>query len=143
MTRTNWLVAPMVMLAVALVAPLAAAQQIKRETAHAIPSVEGVDLYNAYCAVCHGKDGKGGGPAAVALKTPMPDLTLMAKKNAGKYSAPDVEAAILGKGKMTPAHGSPDMPIWGPVFRSLTTDEAARSLRVSNLVKYIESMQVK
>lgn len=143
MTRTKWLVVPMVMLAAALVAPRAGAQQIKRETAHAIPSVEGVDLYNAYCAVCHGKDGKGGGPAAVALKTPMPDLTTMAKRNGGKYSAPDVEAAILGKGKMTPAHGSPDMPIWGPVFRSLTADESARTLRVSNLVKYIESMQAK
>jgi mono/diheme cytochrome c family protein len=143
MTRTKWLVATTLMLAVALVAPQVAAQQIRRETAHAIPSVEGVDLYNAYCAVCHGKDGKGNGPAAVALKTPMPDLTTMAKRNAGKYSAADVEAAILGKGKMTPAHGSPDMPIWGPVFRSLTPDEAARTLRVTNLVKYIETMQAK
>jgi len=34
-----------------------------------IRSVEGVDLYRAYCASCHGKDGKGHGPVAPALKS--------------------------------------------------------------------------
>jgi mono/diheme cytochrome c family protein len=116
--------------------------QVKREPARVIGSVEGVDLYDAYCAVCHGKDGKGGGPAVPALKIPVPDLTTIAKRH-GKFSLTDTEEAITGRGKMTPAHGSPDMPIWGPIFRALTPDEAGRTLRVTNLLKYVESIQVK
>jgi hypothetical protein len=37
------------------------------------------EMYTAYCAVCHGIDGKGRGPAADALKVPPPDLTMLAK----------------------------------------------------------------
>ncbi|MBZ5572099.1 MAG: cytochrome c [Acidobacteriia bacterium] len=44
----------------------------------------GQQMYSAYCAVCHGNDGKGGGPAAEALKVPPPDLTVLARKNGGK-----------------------------------------------------------
>jgi hypothetical protein len=93
--------------------------------------------------VCHGKDGKGHGPAAAALKAPLSDLTTLAVRNQGRFSAKDVEDTILGRGKMTPAHGSEEMPIWGPVFRSMSAGEAGRDLRVTNLVKYLESMQKK
>ncbi len=40
-----------------------------------IESMYGPDLYRLYCATCHGRDGKGNGPAAAALKVPPPDLT--------------------------------------------------------------------
>src|SRR5713101_3052138 len=50
----------------------------------------------AYCAVCHGTDGKGGGPAATALKVPPTDLTLLSKNNGGKYPALKVTGAIHG-----------------------------------------------
>ena len=129
---------------VALALPvLAGAQTVKREPAKPIGSVEGVDLYMAYCAVCHGKDAKGKGPAAVALKAPMPDLTQYAKAHGGKFSAADMEAVVLGKGTMTPAHGDADMPIWGPIFKSMSPDAAMATLRVNNLIKYLESIQAK
>ena len=31
--------------------------------------ISGKDLYNNYCAVCHGNDGSGNGPLADELKT--------------------------------------------------------------------------
>ncbi len=45
----------------------------------------GEEMYMNYCAACHGKDGKGGGPAADALKVPPKNLTTLAYRNAGKY----------------------------------------------------------
>jgi hypothetical protein len=42
-----------------------------------------------------------------------------------------------------PSHGSKDMPVWGPVFRSFQGDANIAELRVSNLVTYIESIQTK
>jgi hypothetical protein len=41
----------------------------------------------------------------------------------------------------TPAHGTPEMPIWGRVFAPLPVDQPVASMRVRNLVQYIESIQ--
>jgi len=107
------------------------------------PSNSGKEMYNSYCAVCHGKDGKGGGPAATAMKVPPTDLTVLAKNNGGKYPAAHVAAVIKGQA-MTPSHGSQDMPIWGPLFSSISQGhEATVQQRVTNLVSYIEGLQAK
>ena len=57
------------------VAAQAPPPQIKTAQAKAFVGIEGKDSFMAYCAVCHGADGRGNGPAAPALKTPVPDLT--------------------------------------------------------------------
>lgn len=142
MARLRFATLLVVGLALVVVVPLAAgAQEIRREPARAIQSVEGADLFNAYCAVCHGKDAKGRGPAAAALKVPPSDLTMIAKRNGGKFSANSVQNAIMGSDKMA-SHGNDEMPVWGPVFKALS-DDAGRTLRVANLTNYIESMQAK
>ena len=92
--------------------------------------------------MCHGKEAKGNGPAAPAMKVPVPDLTTIAKRNNGKFIATNVEPIIRGTGKTpTPAHGVEDMPIWGEVFRN--EDKTRTMLRIGNLIKYLESIQVK
>jgi mono/diheme cytochrome c family protein len=116
---------------------------IKRATAQPISSVQGKDSFDAYCAVCHGKTGKGDGPAAPAMKTPVADLTAIAKKSGGKFNAVAVKEMIKGADREMPSHGSKDMPIWGPVFRSFQGDTNIAELRVNNLVSYIETIQAK
>lgn len=113
---------------------------VKQGTAPRIQSVEGVDTFKAYCGVCHGAQAKGDGPAASALKKVPADLTTIAKRNGGTFSASNVEEVIMGTNVMA-SHGSRDMPIWGPVFQALATDTSFMKLRVSNLVDYLKSIQ--
>lgn len=116
---------------------------VKTATAQPNASVEGRDNFLEYCAVCHGLFAKGDGPAAPAMKAKVPDLTILAEKSGGKLNKLAMQDTILGTKKQTPAHGSTDMPIWGPVFRSMNADPNIAKLRVQNLVDYIESIQVK
>lgn len=107
------------------------------------PSNSGTEMFHSYCGVCHGTEGKGNGPAASAMKTPPTDLTLLAQKNGGKYPSSHVAAVIRGQA-MTPSHGSQDMPVWGPLFSSISQGhEAQVQQRISNLVAYIETLQAK
>ena len=102
----------------------------------------GKQMYKDYCAVCHGVDGKGGGPAADALKTAPPDLTTMAKRYGEKTVALKVEAA-LEFGAQNRAHGTSEMPVWGPLFSAADKNQQARAMRISNLAKYVETLQQK
>ncbi len=141
-----------VVVAFAMLLALAVAQQpapaqsgttVKHVPITNTPSNSGKDMYQSYCAVCHGKDGKGAGPAASALKTPPTDLTALAQKNGGKYPASHVASVIRGQAA-TPSHGSQDMPIWGPLFSSISQGhEAQVQQRITNLVSYIEGIQAK
>jgi mono/diheme cytochrome c family protein len=105
-----------------------------------IRSLDGADLYRAYCASCHGKNGKGDGPVAPALKATMPDLTVIAKNNGGNFPAARVRRIIIGEG-MIASHGSREMPVWGPIFHQVEEDVDRGPVRLENLVKYLESLQ--
>jgi mono/diheme cytochrome c family protein len=110
-----------------------------------IESLFGRDLYASYCAGCHGRDGKGDGPVARALNTPPTDLTTIARRNGGQFRASIVAATLNGTRPIEPssAHGSSEMPIWGSIFRQLDAKETVANTRVDNLVKYVESIQVR
>jgi mono/diheme cytochrome c family protein len=124
-------------------APAQTAPTVKHVPITNTPSNSGKEMFNSYCAVCHGKDGKGDGPAASALKTPPIDLTALAQKNGGKYPAAHVAAVIKGQAT-TPSHGSQDMPVWGPLFSSISQGhEGQVQQRITNLVTYIDSLQAK
>jgi len=118
-------------------------KEIKHVPIKPISATSGPETYKEYCAVCHGMDGKGRGPAAEALKVPPPDLTTLAKMNGGKYPFDHVTSAIHGDLRLQ-AHGSKEMPVWGVPFWQLSQGHSSEvQLRITNLSKYIESLQVK
>ena len=128
-----------------LVGSPAAAQekQVKKEPIQQTNAASGAVMFKTYCSACHGKDAKGDGPAAADLKVAPPDLTILAKNNAGKFPE-DLVVSTLRYGAKAPAHGTAEMPTWGPLFRALKQgDESMVNLRFSNLTSYIKSLQVK
>ena len=116
---------------------------MKKTAAPQTSPASGQEMFVNYCAACHGKDAKGNGPAAASLKGTPADLTTLARRNQGKFPSSHVYQVLKG-GAAASVHGSQEMPVWGPVFRSLEKgDEAMVQMRISNLTKYIESLQVK
>ena len=108
-----------------------------------IPSLAGGDLFRFYCASCHGRDGKGDGPVASALTRRPPDLTTMARRNGGRFPTSRVEGFVAGDREPTIAHGSADMPVWGPIFQALDSHDRMNRIRIENVVAFIESIQTK
>jgi mono/diheme cytochrome c family protein len=106
-------------------------------------ATSGKQMYVNYCAPCHGVDGRGNGPVAAALKTPPTDLTVLSKNNHGKF--PDTHiVSVLQNGSNIPSHGTADMPVWGPILAKMNqTNPQDRLLRVSNLSRYLETLQAK
>jgi len=100
----------------------------------------GKQTYLHYCASCHGVDARGNGPAADILKTPPADLTTLAKRHDGKFPYEYV-SDVLRFGTRFTAHGSSDMPVWGPVFGSL--DDQNLRKRIKELSDYLASLQQK
>ena len=116
---------------------------IKHGTIQNTSAASGKEMYTSYCAVCHGADGKGAGPAASALKIAPADLTKLSANNGGKYPALKVASSIRGESPL-PAHGTREMPMWGQLFWSVSGGhEAEVQQRVTNLTKYVESLQAK
>lgn len=147
MKKVIWMFAALIVFACTVAAqdqtPAQTTKTIQHATIKATSPASGEEMYKTYCAVCHGTDGKGGGPAASALKVPPTDLTLLSKNSGGKYPALKVTSAIRGEGDV-PAHGTKDMPVWGSLFWTMSHGhEGEVQQRVANLTKYIESLQAK
>jgi mono/diheme cytochrome c family protein len=107
-----------------------------------IPSMYGQDLFTFYCASCHGRDGQGRGPVAPALNVSPPDLTTLAVRHRGTFPKDFVESFVTGnRVPVVPAHGSKEMPVWGPIFMALDPNPTADRVRIENIVGFIESIQ--
>jgi hypothetical protein len=104
------------------------------------PPMSGADIFKWYCAARHGKNAKGDGPAASELKIPPPDLTTLAKRNKGKFPA-DYVTRVLTNGPK-PAHGTAEMPVWGPLFSELNA-RGRVTVEIERVVHYLESLQEK
>jgi mono/diheme cytochrome c family protein len=108
-----------------------------------VSATNGKQMYSSYCAPCHGTDGRGNGPVAGSLKSQPTDLTALAKMHNGKY--PDTHVvAVLQFGSTTPAHGTAEMPVWGPLLGKISNVQSQeRQLRITNLSRYLETIQAK
>ena len=106
-------------------------------------NLSGVETFREYCSVCHGTDAQGNGPSAAALKVAPPDLTRLSARNGGNYPT-DRITRVIGGDVDIDAHGSRTMPMWGSVFRSMSgTTPMLDSIRIKNLVDYIQTIQAK
>jgi len=116
---------------------------IKRVPVRYTSPASAQEMYVNYCAACHGQEGRGDGPARPALKAVPTDLTTLARQNGGRYPAAHVYAVLAGKAEPA-AHGSKEMPVWGPIFWQLGQGHPAEAQqRAANLTKYIEDLQAR
>jgi len=105
--------------------------------------VDGTEIFYSHCAACHGSNGRGHGPAAAALKHEVPDLTLISWKNGGVFPRSRVKAIIAGDEQSPSAHGSHEMPVWGPIFHQPNWDLDLGEVRLENVTTFVESLQQK
>jgi hypothetical protein len=92
--------------------------------------------------VCHGEQGRGNGPAASAL-TPRPTNLSTLSRKSGTFPAAHVQASLKGTDPVV-AHGIPGMMVWGALFLADANGSQAKAdARISDLVKFVESIQTK
>lgn len=109
------------------------------------PSGSGAQVFQSLCSSCHGAAAQGDGPIAPLIKTGVPDLTLLARRNTGVFPADAVRRTIDGRFDR-PAHGSRDMPVWGwRLYGAVDPSDIAGRERtdaaIDRLVGYLQSVQ--
>lgn len=132
------LVAAVVLLCAA--APAAHATEIEPLLAYTGPQ-----LYQRFCASCHGRQGYGDGPVAQTLKVMVPDLSRIARRQQnGEFPEQRIREIVDGRAVL-PAHGLRDMPVWGYEFEAQAPpDQPGRATAqglIDKLVAYLRSIQ--
>ena len=99
---------------------------------------EGRRLYVSYCELCHGNDGKGGGPLAKAMKINPADLTTTVRSRSDTI----LTKIITGEGRQTitgrDRHNllSEAMPEWKDVFDKAQVQALIAYLRFLSRTKH-------
>lgn len=144
--RTRFILSVLIALPAMLAAGKLNAKQTTNQvvlTIHKTEPTNGKAMYASYCAVCHGVEARGNGPVASELTTPPPDLTMQSRNNHGRYPEAHI-AAVLRFGARPPAHGSAVMPVWGSILGKMDQANPEETLlRISNLSRYLQSIQAK
>ncbi|HXK23604.1 MAG TPA: c-type cytochrome [Myxococcota bacterium] len=119
MTRANVLATTVLLLSSVALAPVAAEERVE----------SGKQLYQKYCASCHGMNGRGDTPIGKLFTAPPPDLTRIATRRGGWF--PEVLVKEIVDGRFA-AHGGREMPVWGEI---LTTSQ------ITLVTEYLFSIQ--
>lgn len=86
----------------------------------------GKQEFKTHCAACHGTDAKGNGSEAYNLEVAPPDLTLLARNNAGVFPVDHVLDVIDGRARIK-SHGLREMPVWGKRYAASAAEDFADS----------------
>jgi mono/diheme cytochrome c family protein len=123
----------------ALASSTAAHAQTSKPVALPADSLIGRDSFEAYCASCHGSDGRGDGPVARSLRSAPSNLAALSSRNGNVFPRERVTAVLTGSAQLIAAHGTTEMPVWGPLFRMFESDARTR-VRIENLVAHIQTL---
>lgn len=109
-----------------------------------LEDLSGEELFERFCAACHGSQARGDGPVARSLNVAVPDLTRIAERRGGRFPAQEIRETVDGR-SLVRAHGTRTMPVWGYELwmeqgGDVTAEADARSL-IGRLVAYLESIQ--
>jgi mono/diheme cytochrome c family protein len=104
----------------------------------------GAELFDRFCASCHGAEARGDGPVSRSLNVAVPDLTTIAMRY-GDFPAGRIRDVIDGRGIDMRAHGTRTMPVWGYEFwveegADVNAQQAVRNA-IGLLVEYLRSVQ--
>jgi mono/diheme cytochrome c family protein len=104
----------------------------------------GEEIYDRFCASCHGAQARGDGPVSRSLNVAVPDLTTIALRY-GEFPSGVIRDVIDGRGIDKQAHGTREMPVWGYEFwvEEGADVEAQRIVRnaINKLVEHLRSLQ--
>lgn len=107
-------------------------------------AMNGSELFGRFCASCHGVAGRGDGPVAKSFKTEVPDLTLISRRQGGKFPVDRIERIIDGRFTVF-AHGERTMPVWGQELSRTEIGnpdaERATQLMIGRLLEHVRSLQ--
>lgn len=109
-----------------------------------LDAYSGAELYQRFCASCHGESGQGNGPVAATMAAPVPDLTRIAARNAGQFPEDQLRGIIDGR-MLVLAHGPRQMPVWGFEFwweagADRPAESEARDT-INRLIEFLRSIQ--
>jgi cytochrome c1 len=109
--------------------------KIVLEEIEPVDSLDGDQIYKAYCADCHGEFGRGDGRLAGSLGVEVPDLTRMVD-DAGRFDRSEVRRAIARR-HMVPVE---EAESWYDVLvGSFGTKKG--QMMLSSLSGYLETLQ--
>lgn len=105
----------------------------------------GAELFQRFCASCHGESARGDGPVSRSLAAVVPDLTRISERNGGQFPAARIRETIDGRAMVVEAHGTRFMPVWGYEFwieegADIEAEAAARQV-IARLIEYLGSIQ--
>jgi mono/diheme cytochrome c family protein len=103
----------------------------------------GERTFQTHCASCHGPLAEGDGPAAATLTVPVPSLRTLSKRNGGTFPADAVASYVDGR-SFPAAHGTREMPVWGPVFsvtQQLVRGAESPEQRIAGVTAFLRELQ--